>query len=122
MNRHFFHNFFTIAKAWVLRDGVKMSVLLSCFLFTCASPAFAAEDTPASKEYFHHQQANTALLITLEAFEAEFESRIYGPDNALLAVAGVPQLRLGPVFQFLDAVDKARQIRIDITMGHRSAR
>ena len=126
MKRHFFHNFLTFEriKRRAGRRGwpLALTCALTCVLLSVVQTGLAAEGAPASKEYFHHQQAQTALLITLEAFEAEFESRIYGPDDALLSVAGVPQLRLGPVFQFLDATDKDRQIRIAVQMGHRSSR
>jgi len=98
-----------------------MAVILCWAILICFSHTLLAQSgagAPVSKEYFHIQQANTALLITLKANEAEFESRIYGPDNALLAVSGIPGLRLGPVFQFLDAPEKDRQIRVEVTLGH----
>ena len=37
-----------------------------------------------TQEYFIQQGANEDLLITISAFEAEFESRISGPNDVVL--------------------------------------
>jgi len=68
-----------------------------------------------TQEYFIQQGANEDLLITISAFEAEFESRISGPNDVVLVVSGIPGSRIVPVFQYVYAAKTARQIDIEIT-------
>ncbi len=74
------------------------------------------------KEFINQQYAGTALLLRLEAFETEFQSRVYDPENSLLRASGVAGMRLGPVFQFIEPASKTRQIRIEVTYGRRTSR
>ena len=70
---------------------------------------------PLTQEYFIQQDVNEDLLITISAFEAEFESRISGPNDVVLVVSGVPGSRIVPVFQYVYAPKTARQIDIEVT-------
>lgn len=72
-------------------------------------------DNPA--EFLLYQSPGAYFVVKTAAREAEFESRIYGPDRRLLKVAAVPARRIGPVYQFIDSTDKPRQLRIDISPG-----
>ncbi len=89
---------------------------------TWAGPALAAETTaaPPAKEYFVNQQAGEALLIKLESFEAEIESRVYGPQKSLLAVSQLTGNRIAPLFQFIGPDDSARQLDIEVRAGRRT--
>jgi len=70
---------------------------------------------PLTQEYFIQQDANEDLLITINAFEAEFESRISGPNDVVLVVSGISGSRIVPVFQYVYAPKTARQIDIEVT-------
>jgi len=104
----------------VSSGGAARAFLLCLFLCSLMPGALAAQESlgaPAElKEYFHQQDAHTALLLRLEAYEASFESRVFTPENVLVKASGVPTLRLGPVFQFIEPVDKPRQLRIQISI------
>src|SRR3990172_7584361 len=83
-----------------------------------ASPEPAAR----SKNYFTQQPADTPLVIRMNAFETEFESRVFDPKNIQLKASGVPAQRLGAVYQFIEAVSKPRQLRIEVAMGRSTNR
>jgi CHAT domain-containing protein len=94
---------------------------------TAAEPPAPAEP-PAraaasqTREYLHHQPPDTTLVFRFEPFESEFESRLFDADAAPFKVSGIPGLRIGPLFQFVEAVDSERQLRIEVTLGWRSSR
>lgn len=87
-----------------------------------APPAVAAETTaaPPAKEYFVNQRAGEALLIKLESFEAEIESRVFGPQKSLLAVSKLTGNRIAPLFQFISPGDSARQLDIEVRARRRT--
>jgi CHAT domain-containing protein/tetratricopeptide (TPR) repeat protein len=68
-------------------------------------------------EYMFYQYPDVALVVKVDVAEAEFSMRILGPDAALLAEAGVPGRRLGPIFQYLAPDDLPRQLMIEVTPG-----
>ncbi|MBT8063430.1 MAG: CHAT domain-containing protein [Gammaproteobacteria bacterium] len=72
-----------------------------------------AEGRPA--EFMIYQYPEVTLLIRIEVPETSFEAEITGPENALLKESGLPEHRLGPVYQLVDAVDSPRQLMIKIT-------
>jgi len=94
------------------------------WLILCGlSSAALAEDAPpaaptGTKEYFTQQPAGTALVIRMDAFETEFESRVFDPKDVLLRASGLPAQRLGAVYQFIEAPSKTRNLRIEVTLGH----
>ena len=85
----------------------------------CFSPAWSAgtsEVSPAKPaEYMIYQYPGVALLIRIDAVETEFESRVYGPERALVKASKVPMRRIGPVYQFIEAVDTPRQLIVEVT-------
>ena len=81
-----------------------------------ARPAAAQSDRPPlTEEYFVQQGANEALLIRINAFEAEFESKISAQDGVPLLQSGIPDSRIAPVFQYIHAPKKDRQLAIEVT-------
>jgi CHAT domain-containing protein/tetratricopeptide (TPR) repeat protein len=96
-------------------------ILLSLLLWGF-TPLVFAEDAIQSKEYFTQQPADTPVVIRLDAFETEFESRIFDPKNILLRASGVPAQRLAVLYQLIEAVDRPRQLRIEVAMGRSTSR
>ncbi len=68
-----------------------------------------------SQEYFVRQEAGEALLIRINAFEAEIDVRVFAPEHRLLLSSAMPQSRLVPIFQFIDSSDKPRQLDIEVS-------
>ena len=78
--------------------------------------SFAQTDKPPmTEEYFVQQGTDEALLIRIDAFEAEFESKISAQDSVLLLQSGIPESRIVPVFQYINAPKKDRQLQIEVT-------
>lgn len=96
--------------------------MLGWFILFGSAPMVFAEDAIQSKDYFTQQPADTPLVIRLDAYETEFESRIFDPKNTLLRASGVPAQRLGALYQLIEAVDKPRQLRIEVAMGRSTSR
>jgi len=95
--------------------------LLLLFLFAtgAAWPAESSEVSPLKPaEYMIYQYPGVALLIRIDALETEFESRIYGPERALIKSSRIPSRRVGPVYQFIEAVDSARQLIIEVVPAY----
>ena len=65
-----------------------------------------------TQEYFIQQGDDEDLLITISAFEAEFESKISGPSSEILLQSGIPDSRIVPVFQYIYAPKSRRQLDI----------
>ena len=101
---------------------ITLLLFLSAFsnFATAASQNDVSPDKPA--EYMIYQYPGVVLLIKVDAAEIEFESRIYGPDRALIMASGVPGRRLGPVYQLIEAVDTPRQLIIEVTPGQATER
>ena len=87
---------------------------------TAAAQNDVSPDKPA--EYMIYQYPGVVLLIKVDAAETEFESRIYGPDHALIMASGVPGRRLGPVYQLIEAVGTPRQLIIEVKPGQATER
>lgn len=66
-------------------------------------------------EFMIYQYPDTVLVVNVDLPEAGFSMRTIGPDGALLRASEVPGRRLGPVFQYLDAADLPRQLKIEVT-------
>lgn len=73
------------------------------------------EDFQLNQEYFIQQGADEALLIRINGFEAEFESRLSGQAGNLLLRSGIAGSRIAPVFQYLNAASSSRQLNIDVS-------
>ena len=76
---------------------------------------------PITQEYLVRQGADEDLLITINAFEAEFESRIHGQAGELLLHSSVTGNRLVPVFQYVPSSGEQRQLNIGVTSSQYSA-
>ncbi len=68
------------------------------------------------------QAAEEALLIRIDAFEAEFESTIKGEDAEELLRSGIPDSRIVPVFQYVQPAAKARQLGIQVVSSTQTSR
>jgi CHAT domain-containing protein/tetratricopeptide (TPR) repeat protein len=94
-------------------------LVLSVWGLVYVGQAWSAEATEVSPtkpaEYMIYQYPGVALLVRVDAQEMEFASRVYGPARALIKASHVPKRRIGPVYQFIDAVDTARQLIIEVT-------
>ena len=86
------------------------------FLFAGIPATVTADegDSRITQEYFVQQAAGEALLIRISAFEAEIESTIFGPSTEVLLVSGLAGSRIAPVFQYIHAPGKARQLDIEL--------
>lgn len=82
-------------------------------LFSPIAIAQTAEPV-ITQEYFIQQADDEDLLITISAFEAEFESRITGASGEDLLVSGIKDSRIVPVFQYIYAPKSRRQIDIEV--------
>ena len=93
--------------------------LLTFLLLLVSFSLFAAQTVQVSgarpAEYMVYQYPNVALVIKIEAAETEFDAEIYGPEKALIKSSQVPLSRIGPLYQFVESVDKPRQLMIKIT-------
>lgn len=74
-----------------------------------------AEDGQIDQEYFIQQGADEALLIRINGFEAEFESKLSGQAGNLLLRSGISGSRIAPVFQYVNAASTSRQLNIDVS-------
>jgi CHAT domain-containing protein len=68
-------------------------------------------------EYMIYQYPDIALVVRVDLPEAEFGLRVFGPEAAAIKSSRVPGRRIGPVYQFIDAVDLPRQLMIEVTPG-----
>jgi len=75
-----------------------------------------------TQEYFVQQAVDEDLLITINGFEAEFESRVSGTNGEVLLLSGISGNRIAPLFQYIYAPKSGRQIDIEVTSGQHTAR
>jgi CHAT domain-containing protein/tetratricopeptide (TPR) repeat protein len=88
-------------------------------------PGYASaqtENPPIAEEYFVQQAAEESLLIRINAFEAEFESEVGTHEGQVLITSGIPGSRIVPVFQYINAPSKARQLNIEVTSSLHTGR
>jgi CHAT domain-containing protein len=98
-------------------------IILSLLLPAGALSAQTGEASPVRPaEYMIYQYAGVDLVVKIDAPEVEFEARIYGPEQALLKSSGVPFRRIGPVYQFVEAVETSRQLMVKVTPGKKMDR
>ncbi len=96
-----------------LSAAVPLFALLLQALAPAGVLAAGAAGEPA--EYMIYQYPDVALVVKIDVPETEFSMRVLGPDDALLAEAGIAGRRLGPVFQYLAPPDLPRQLMIEVT-------
>lgn len=75
-----------------------------------------------SQAYFVQQTASEDLLITINAFEAELESKVKGPNDEILLRSGITGSRIVPVFQYIYAPKTNRQLDIEVTSSEHTGR
>ena len=104
-----------------LRLALRLLLLLPLLWVPCGLAGAAQEggvtpERPA--EYMIYQYPDIALVVRVDIPEAEFGLRVFGPEGAAVKSSRVPGRRLGPIYQFIDAVDLPRQLMIEVTPGH----
>lgn len=100
-----------------------VSLVIALTGLTMPGESGAQVDEPViSQEYFIQQAVDEDLLITISAFEAEFESRVLGENGQVLITSGVPGSRIVPVFQYINAPRADRQLDIQLTSGLHTGR
>lgn len=104
----------TMTKVYFTRCLCLIAVLMAGTVIPRPSSA-QTEVPPIKEEYFVQQGANEALLIRINAFEATFESKISSQEGVLLLQSGIPESRIAPVFQYINAPKKDRQLEIEVT-------
>jgi len=96
-------------------------IILGAVAIPTPARAQGAEQ-PMKQEYFFQQAADEDLLITINAFEAEFESRVSGVNGETLLRSGIDGSRIVPLFQYIFASGSNRQIGIEVTSSLHTAR
>ncbi|MGK2925159.1 MAG: CHAT domain-containing protein [Lysobacterales bacterium] len=98
-----------------------LHLLLLPLLWSLGSHAYAAQEGGVTAErpaeYMIYQYPDIALVVRVDIPEAEFGLRVLGPETAVIKSSRVPGRRIGPVYQFIDAVDLPRQLMIEVTPG-----
>ena len=93
-------------------------LIIAIFMVGVGVPAVSVaqdDENLLSQEYFLQQPPDEDLVITIDAFEAEFESRITGENGETLLVSAIPGSRIVPVFQYVDSPDSLRQLDIKVS-------
>ena len=105
---------------------VMLRTLFIILLVIVSSGAWSAQTGEISAthpaEYMIYQYPGVSLLVKINAPEMEFDSEIYGPEGALINSSGIPAARIGPLYQFIEATDQARQLMIKISPGRKADR
>jgi CHAT domain-containing protein len=98
---------------------------MAVFMAGAVWPKVSAAQTDqlsTKTEYFIQQGADEDILITINGFEAEFESKISGDAGKVLIASGMPGSRLVPVFQYVLASGKNRQLDIALNSSLNTGR
>lgn len=103
-----------------LHLGLHQALLLPllwalCSLAGAAGEGGVAPERPA--EFMIYQYPDIELVVRVDIPEAEFGLRVFGPEGVAIKSSRVPGRRIGPVYQFIDAVDLPRQLMIEVTPG-----
>ena len=86
--------------------------------FAVSGASYAQEnEAPLRQEYFIQQTVDEALLIRIDAFEADFESEISAADGDIMLVSALPGSRMAPLFQYVRGGKQNRQLDIEVTAG-----
>jgi CHAT domain-containing protein/tetratricopeptide (TPR) repeat protein len=105
---------------------VMLRVLFIFLLVATPFGAWSAQFSEVSPthpaEYMIYQYPDVSLVVGINAPEMEFESEIYGPEGALISSSGVPSARIGPLYQYIEATDKPRQLMIKISPRRKADR
>ena len=99
-----------------------MFAILAVGSFTPAISGAQLADPLLKQEYFVRQGTDEDLLITINAFEAEFTSRISGQNGEVILRSDFPGSRIVPIFQYINAPDSSRQLDIEVTSSLHTGR
>ena len=94
-----------------------IDIFLAAAFIAAAMPAQAqVEQASAARpaEYMIYQYPAVSLVVVVDVRESEFDTRILGPEGVLLGEAGIASRRIGPVYQFIEAVSTPRQLMIEV--------
>lgn len=100
-------------------------ISLVCLVIGVAYGGIApAQDigAPITQEYFIEQAADEALLIRIDAFEAEVESVVKGMEGQDLLFSGIADSRVAPVFQYVTPPVSQRQLGIEVSAASYTSR
>jgi len=81
----------------------------------CGLAVAQSNAQPITQEYLIQQAADEALLIRIDAYEAEFNSRIRGEEGEGILYSGIANSRIAPVFQYVTPPDSPRQLGIEVS-------
>ena len=65
-------------------------------------------------EYMIYQYPGVDMVVITDAPETEFDSRVTGPEGAVLNEASVAGRRIGPVYQYIGGPDIPRQLMVHV--------
>ena len=92
------------------------SLLIVTAGFAVSGFSYAQEnEAPLRQEYFIQQTVDEALLIRINAFEADFESKISAPNGDVMLLSALPGSRIAPLFQYIKGGKQNRQLDIEVT-------
>lgn len=108
---------------WPLRKIIPASLAVLC-LAVCSAVSAQQEEASAVRpaEYMIYQYPAVSLVVVIDTLESEFEAKISGPEGALVSETGIASRRIGPVYQFVEAVDIPRQLMIEVNPARRIER
>ena len=104
-----------------LRSIISALTLVAGLLAVGSTLVARTDPSPSMKpaEYMIYQYPRVSLVVVIDARETEFEARITGPEGAPVSETGIAARRIGPVYQFVDAVDTPRQLMIQVNPARR---
>jgi CHAT domain-containing protein/tetratricopeptide (TPR) repeat protein len=110
-----------LSKKYPLLYLLLTAIFVAAAVWPKVSVALADQQS-TNTEYFVQQAPDEDILITINAFEAEFESVISGEAGKVLVISGIPGSRLVPVFQYVLSAGKGRQLDIKVNSSLNTGR
>jgi CHAT domain-containing protein len=100
----------------LLKFTARLAVLtlLICLPVVAWAAQFDEVSADRPAEYMIYQYADISFVVKIDAAQAEFSAVTTGPDGAFIKESGVSGRRIGPVFQYLEADGKPRQLMIKV--------
>jgi len=97
------------------------TVLVAC-LFTPGLLLCQEADPLMTKDYFVQQASDEALLIRIDAFEAEFKSGVSEQAGNQILMSAIPGSRIAPLFQYIRPQQDPRQLDIQVSSNQHTKR
>ena len=119
--KFFFNELETLKSKRFACTRVLLAIIMAGSFYPVVSDAQTSAE-PVTKEYFVQQDANEDLLIKINTFEAEFESKLTAQGGEVLLLSGIPGNRIAPVFQYVHASSNSRQLEIEVRLKLHTAR